>query len=363
MKRITPTCEDAIKESVSIDTYKHILNDEIKKSGTTWKVKSPFGNEKTASCHIWSNMRFKDFSSGKSGDVFTILMENQAMSYPEALEHVAGIEQVHLEYEETEQDAELISRRNDMKGALTMSMDIYQQKLGKLAEDHPIIKHLREERQLDNESIAEWELGYAPGDGRYMRDKLLEQGLLLPALDVGLVKEKNGKQYDALRDCLVFPIRNKGGHLVGFACRNFSEKAPKYVNAPASELYDKSQILYGLNHAKSTIRLRNRIYISEGYFDVISMHRAAAQNTVATCGTALTPEHCAIIRKLTRNATILRDNDRAGRKAALRDFELLMQHDFNVDVCMLPEGSDPDDFVRQNIEPRKRFEPKTLDLV
>jgi DNA primase len=348
-KRITQQCIDAVFDSVSIDTWARLTNQQPKKKGANWFIKSPFNDEKTASCSIFAGAtRYKDFSSQKGGTAVGLLMEWKGMTYPEAIEYLAEITGVTVEYEaQRPEDIAKAEQRMEMGELVDKSMKLYAQRLSKLVEDHRAVQELKEVRGLDDATIEAWGLGYAPDDGRMLTDILLEQGALMPALEVGLVRDNDaGRQYDAMRDAITFPIYDRAGHAVGFACRNFNEKAPKYVNAKGSKLYDKSAVLYGLNFAKDAIRRMNRVYIVEGNFDVINMHRAGAECTVATCGTALTPQHCDMLKRLTRNAVILRDGDKAGRKAARRDFELLMQHGFNVEVCHLPGGMDPDDFVR-----------------
>jgi DNA primase len=181
--------------------------------------------------------------------------------------------------------------------------------------------------------------------------------MAIPAEKLGLIKKSDsGQYYDRIRDAIVFPICNANGTPLGFGARPFSGK-PKYFNSSSSEIYDKSATLLGLNLAKKSIRIQKCAILVEGNFDVISMHRAGCTNTVATCGTALTADHCKQLKKHCKTVILMRDGDDAGMKAAKKDFELLMAHGFLVKIFQLTDGQDPDDFVREHMymNPNENF--------
>jgi DNA primase catalytic core len=357
MKLISQRTKEAILDAVSIDTYAQITGERPKRSGANYFIKSPFSDEKTGSFCIWNDMRYKCFSSGKSGDIISLVMETQAQEYPDAVRQLADMLGVIVEYEGTDTTPEERDKRDELQRCLEGAMHLYLKKREALADDHHCMQHLLETRQLDRASIDSFELGYAPADGAWLAGKLLEQGLIMAALELGLVKTTDDSQrrYDAMRDAIVYPIRNKAGRMCGFACRPFSGKPAKYLNAPASDLYDKSRLLYGMNLAKRAIRKLGFAYVTEGYFDVMSLHRAGAENSVATCGTALTEAHCDLLKRHCKRVVILRDGDKAGKKAAKRDFELLLKAGLVVEVCHLPHGQDPDDYVRQHMPPQKSY--------
>jgi DNA primase len=355
-KLISERTKENILESVTTETYAQITGQQPRRSGANYFIKSPFSDEKNGSFCIWSDMRFKDFSSGKAGDIISLAMDLQGMEYPDAIKQLADMHNITVEYDGPEIAPEVREKRDEMQRCLDAAMNLYIQKRAELLEDHPCHEHLREVRELDPDTINAFEIGYAPGDGQWLAKKLLEQGLIVPAIELGLVINSEGQQKkDRMRDAIVFPIRSKSGKMAGFACRPFSGKPAKYLNAPSNDLYDKSRTLYGLNLAKKSIARKKQIYITEGYFDVISLHRAGAENAVATCGTALTEEHAFMIKKMAEEVIILRDGDEPGKKAARRDFELLLRHGLIVKLCNLPNGADPDDFVREHMKPRTHF--------
>lgn len=355
-KIISERTKEAILESVSIDTYAQVTGEQPRRSGANYFIRSPYTDEKSASFCIWSDMRFKDFSSGKSGDIITLLMDRQGLEFPEAMKQLADMLNITVEYDGPDISPEQRDKRDELQRCLDAAMALYQNKRTELVDDHPCMEHLRVRRELDQGTIDAFEIGYAPADGTWLAKKLLDQGLIMPAIELGLViNDDNQQKRDRMRDAIVYPIRGKSGRMVGYACRPFSGKPAKYLNAPSNELYDKSRTLYGMNLAKSEIAKRRQVIIAEGYFDVMSLHRAGAPHSVATCGTSLTDEHARIITKMADEVIILRDGDNAGQKAAKRDFEMLLRHGAMVQVCNLPDGLDPDDFVRQHMPPRQHF--------
>lgn len=363
---------DEIFDSITVATFARIINTELKKSGRNHVCLSPFANEKTPSCFIFNGgTRYKDFSSGEGGTAIDLVMKLENKTYPEALERIAEINNLQVEYEETEtKNPEKVERLEEMSITLRAAIRAYDRKLHDLPKDHPVWEdQLLGKRQLDMHTIQEWGLGYAPDDWTWMWDKIRESGKYTPALALGLVQTKGDRTFDTLRNAVIFPIHNDRGQLVSHAGRLLSTEPykgkmpPKYINGPSSDLYDKSAILYGLHIAKKRVRLWKEVNLVEGYFDVINMHRAGAENTVATCGTALTEKHCELLKRQgVRWVNVMRDNDEAGQKAAMRDFELLLGYGFEVRVVQLPDGMDPDDFSCTQIPAGERYEREEMKI-
>ena len=361
---------ETVKDSIGITDFEKILTGKsLKKAGSGWVCLSPYTDEKSPSFTIFGGgTRFKDFSSGKSGDAIALLMDLHNLDFVAAIERLAEWNGITVEREGKDADPEKMDRMEEMRRTLEACMALFARRLHQLPDEHHALVELREKRALDEASIQRWDLGYAPNDWQWLWDQIREQALYTPAMEQGLVREKNGKVFDGIRDAITFPVYDAAGRAAGWGCRNFQTqmpdggKVPKYVNASGNDIYDKSRILYGMHLAKGAIRKMRFAYLTEGYMDVISMHRAGAENTVATCGTALTEAHCILLKKYCPRVVILRDGDPAGQKAAMRDFEILLEHGFDVKVCHLPDEMDPDDFVRTVMPPNEAFVKQTAVL-
>jgi DNA primase len=213
------------------------------------------------------------------------------------------------------------------------------------------MKYLTVSRGMDEETIRNWGLGYAPAGGRFLCTQYSNHALLPVAAAVGLVRDKESRHYDVYQNRIIFPIYNYKSELVTLAGRAMNpedaKKYGKYINGYATELYNKSQTLYALDRAERAIKQHNCVLLVEGYTDVISMHRAGAEHTVASCGTAFTDDMAKLLKRYTSHAIIMRDADAAGQKAAVKDMSILLAHSFKVDVLSLPDKQDPDDFAKQ----------------
>lgn len=339
--------EQALVEEVIADFV------ELKRSGATFKGLSPFVTEKTPSFMVSpAKQIWKCFSSGKGGaGAISFMMDYKGMTYPEAIGFLAERYNVQLDYEKgKEQSEEEKSFKERCEKVLRFAAGTYKKKLAVGAEDlSPALKYLTVNRGLSEDAIIEWELGYAPDAWDTLKQSIIDKGFYTEAEHLGLVKTSKGHTYDFFRNRIVFPIHNHAGYLVGFGSRKFAEddETAKYLNSKASDFYDKSKVLYGLHQASEAIRKKGLAYLTEGYMDVIAMHQADLKNTVATCGTALTPQHVKLLKRYTNHVVIIRDADPAGLRAAMRDVELLLQEDFRVEVCSLPDGEDPDSLCRK----------------
>src|SRR5258708_18223912 len=206
------------------------------------------------------------------------------------------------------------------------------------------------ERGFSNETIKKFELGYSPDQWEAFTGKALQEGYQEEFLvESGLsVKRDNGSLYDRYRGRVMFPIHGFTGRVIAFGGRTLKtdKNVPKYVNSPESEIYHKSNVLYGLYFAKKAIRDEDNCYLVEGYADVLSVHQAGIENVVASSGTSLTVEQIRLISRFTKNITILYDGDAAGIKASLRGLDMILEEGLNVKVVLFPDGHDPDSYVR-----------------
>jgi len=326
---------------------------QLKKRGANYVGLSPFANEKTPSFTV-SPVKgiFKDFSSGLGGSAVTFLMEHEKFTYPEALKWLA--KKYNIEVEEDQQKPENIeedNRRESLMVVTAFAAKFFQQSLLETPEGQNIGLSYFKERGFREDIIRKFELGYSPDNWdafsnaaikqNYQQEFLLESGLS--------VKRDNGSLYDRYRGRVMFPIHSFTGRVVGFGGRTLKndKSVPKYVNSPESEIYHKSNLLYGLYFAKKAIRESDNCYLVEGYADVISVHQVGIENVVASSGTSLTVEQIRLIGRSTKNITILYDGDAAGIKAALRGLDLILEEGLNVKIVTFPDGHDPDSFVRK----------------
>jgi len=325
---------------------------QLKKRGANYIGLSPFANERTPSFTVSpAKGIFKDFSSGKGGSAVTFLMELEKFSYPEALKWLA--KKYGIEVEETvvsEENREVENHRESLMIVSGYAAEFFQKSLWDTDEGQAIGLSYFKERGFTNETIRKFELGYSPDQWEAFSSQALKDGYLEEFIvESGLsVKRDNGSLYDRYRGRVMFPIHSFTGRVIAFGGRTLKsdKNVPKYVNSPESEIYHKSNVLYGLHFAKKAIRDVDNCYLVEGYADVISVHQAGIENVVASSGTALTVEQIRLIGRLTKNITILYDGDPAGIKASLRGLDLILEEGLNVKVVLFPDGHDPDTYVR-----------------
>jgi DNA primase len=325
---------------------------QLKKRGANYVGLSPFANERTPSFTV-SPVKgiFKDFSSGKGGSAITFLMELEKFTYPEALKWLA--KKYGIEVEETveaPENREAEDHRESLMIVTGYAAKFFHESLLDTDEGKNIGLSYFKERGFSKDTIAKFELGYSPDQWEAFTGQALKEGYQQIFLEeTGLsVKRDNGSLYDRYRGRVMFPIHSAAGRVVGFGGRTLKKdkNVPKYVNSPESEIYHKSNILYGFYFAKKAIREEDNCYLVEGYADVISVHQAGIENVVASSGTSLTEDQVKLIGRQTKNLTILYDGDTAGIKAAIRGFSLLYKDKFNVRIVTFPDGHDPDSYVR-----------------
>jgi DNA primase len=325
---------------------------QLKKRGANYVGLSPFANERTPSFTVSpAKGIFKDFSTGKGGSAVTFLMELEKFSYPEALKWLA--KKYGIEVEETidhPENKEEDQRRESLMIVTAFAAKFFHESLLDTDEGKSIGLSYFKERGFNTETIKKFELGYSPDQweaftGTAIKDGYQEQFLVESGLSV---KRDNGNLYDRYRGRVMFPIHSFTGRVIAFGGRTLKKdkNVPKYVNSPESEIYHKSNVLYGLYFAKKAIREEDNCYLVEGYADVLSVHQAGIENVVASSGTSLTVEQIKLISRFTKNITILYDGDAAGIKASLRGLDMILEEGLNVKVVSFPDGHDPDSYVR-----------------
>jgi DNA primase len=325
----------------------------LKKRGSSLTGLCPFHNEKSPSFHVSpAKGIFKCFGCGKGGDSVHFIMEHEKYSYPEALKYVAN--KYNIEVEETEVTPEFKQaqdRRESLYIVSNYAASFFADKMWNSEDGKTIGLSYFKERGFRDDIIKKFELGYSPDDWSALLDAALKDGYQQEFLEeVGLViKNDQGRIYDRFRGRVMFPIHNFTGRVIGFGGRTLkTDKAvPKYVNSPESEIYHKSNVLYGLFQAKKAIRDLDNCYLVEGYADVLSVHQAGVENVVASSGTSLTTEQIRLIGRFTKSVTILYDGDAAGIKASLRGLDMILEEGLDVKVVLFPDGHDPDSYIQK----------------
>jgi len=343
---------------------------QLKKSGSNFKGLSPFSNEKTPSFMVSpAKQIWKDFSSGKGGNVVSFLMEHEHFTFPEAIKFLA--KKYNIEVEETQQtneQKEAASLRESMYAVTDYAQSFFSKMLSQSQEGINIGLAYFQERGFTAESIDRFHLGYSPDQWDALTMSALNAGFQEEFLiSSGLTIQKGEKQFDRFKGRVMFPIHSMSGRVMGFGGRILKQdkQAAKYVNSPESEVYQKSKVLYGLYQAKQHIAKQSNCYLVEGYTDVIQMHQAGIQNVVSSSGTALTSDQVRLIRRLTDTITLLFDGDAAGLRAAMRGVDIILEAGMQVSICTFPEGEDPDSFVRnhQLTEVKEFLKKNTVDFI
>ena len=339
----TAVIEDVIRDYV-----------ELKKQGSSYRGLSPFTNEKTPSFYVVpSKGIFKCFSSGKGGSLATFLMEQEKVSYPEALRIMA--KRYNIEIEEREQSPEEIAAASekDSLGALVVwAQKWLKDQLHNTDEGKAIGLSYLKNRGFRDEILDKYDIGFCPDGWEVMTTAALEAGYTkerLIATGLGKEKSSDGKLFDFFHGRVMFPIKDVTGRVIGFGGRTLKteKKIAKYFNSPQSELYDKSRALYGIHAAKPHISKEEMCLLVEGYTDVMAMSQCGVENVVSSSGTALTVGQIHLIRRFTKNVTVLFDGDRAGMSAALRGIDILLSEGMNVKVVTFPDGDDPDSYSKK----------------
>ncbi len=340
----------------------------LQKAGRNFKAVCPFHTEKTPSFFVFPDKQswhcFGSCATG--GDLFTFIMKKNNVDFSQALTILADKAGVSLEREqdETRQERDLLYKINDAAASK------FHWFLFNIEEAKKALKYFKE-RGLNDKTIEDFQLGFAPNSWDAMKNYLSLEGFKTEDMErVALLKtSETGKKYDTFRNRLIFPIKDQRGKVVGFGSRALDESQPKYLNSPQSPIFDKGGTLYGIDRANKAIEKNNQVVVVEGYFDVILAHQYGFQNTVASMGTALTARHLKTLQKLTKNIVLALDPDPAGEKAMLLGLQTASESldtkvvpviqpggsigyidvlDAELKVLVLPEAKDPDEFIIEN---------------
>jgi DNA primase len=344
---------NTIEKVFEISRVEEVIGDfvHLKKSGSNYKGLSPFVDEKTPSFMVSPVKQiWKDFSSGKGGNVVTFLMEHEHYAYPEAIRYLAKKYQIEIEEtKQTDIQKAEADERESMYLVTEFAKNNFHQNLLHTEKGKAIGLSYFKERGFSDETIKKFELGYALDEWSAFTDTALEKKYELSYLEkTGLTIVNENKKFDRFKGRVIFPIHSMSGRVLGFGGRTLLKdaKVAKYVNSPESEIYHKSKILYGIFQAKQRIAQLDSCYLVEGYTDVISLHQSGIENVVASSGTALTQDQIRLLKRLTENVVVLFDGDAAGIRASLRGIDLILEEGMNVKVVSFPDGEDPDSFTK-----------------
>ncbi len=324
---------------------------ELHKAGKNFKGKSPFSAEKTPSFYVSPDRgMYYCFSTSQGGDMFTFVQTMEGVDFKEALKILAQKAGVELVAEDPKKKTE----RERWYAALQDATAFYVDALDK----ETAAKEYLNRRGVKKETLQKWQIGFAPGPPthgwRVVKDHLEAKGYSRnELLKVGLIKTTEGgkEPFDVFRDRIMFPMSDQNGKVVAFSGRILSKdtEAPKYVNSPETELYKKSELLFGYDKAKQGIRHLDFSLIVEGQFDVVLCHQAGYNNTVAVSGTALTLHHVQLLERLSNRVVLALDADRAGIAAMKRAADLMLRRGMDVKVAIMPDGKDPADMVQSGV--------------
>lgn len=323
----------------------------LKKAGGNYKGLCPFHNEKTPSFVVSQNRQmFHCFGCGKSGDIFTWVMEKEGMTFAEALRVLAQRAGVTLAFERAEHREE----RERLRATLQTTSQFYKAIFAKTSAGKTAREYLLK-RGLSEITIDEWNIGYVPPAGTPLIEKAKTRGVdVSDLIQTGVIAQGSRGYYERFFGRVIFPLTDMHGSVVGLAGRILKEDpnrpAAKYINSPETVLYRKSRILYGLDRARDTIRKNDLVIVVEGYTDVMASHQAGITNAVATSGTALTEEHLGIIKRFTENVAFAFDGDAAGDEATRRAIDIAISYGLSVTVILLPSGLDPADLAIKDPE-------------
>lgn len=345
----------------------------LRKRGVNYVGLCPFHDDKTPSFYVSPAKGLcKCFACGKGGNAVHFIMEHEQMSYPEALKYLAkkyGIEIKERELSNEEKLAQ--SERESLFIVNQFARDYFQNILRNHVDGHSIGMAYFRNRGFRDDIIEKFQLGYCTESHDAMAQEALKKGYKKEfLLKTGLCYETDDHQLrDRFWGRVIFPVHTLSGKVVAFGGRVLASATKgvkvKYVNSPESEIYHKSNELYGIYFAKQAIVKQDRCFLVEGYTDVISMHQSGIENVVASSGTALTPGQIRLIHRFTNNMTVLYDGDAAGIKASIRGIDMLLEEGMNIKVCLLPDGDDPDSFARKHnsTEFRQFIEEHETDFI
>ncbi|MFT5750493.1 MAG: DNA primase [Ancylomarina sp.] len=323
----------------------------LRKRGVNFLGLCPFHNEKTPSFTVSpAKGIYKCFGCGKGGNSVNFVMEHEHLDYVGALKYLGS--KYHIDIVEEDLSPEQEQRKNDRESMMIVNsyaQKYFSEKLLQSSEGIAVGMSYMRERGFREDIIKKFQVGFCLDSWNGFSDQAVQSGYKKEFLvKTGLSIDKERGLIDRFKGRIIFPIHSIAGRTLGFGGRILKKdpKAAKYLNSPESEVYHKSRILYGIYQAKKSIVQNDKCYLVEGYTDVISFHQAGIENVVASSGTALTADQVRLVKRFSNNMTIIYDGDPAGIKASLRGIDLVLEHELNVKVLLLPEGADPDSFSR-----------------
>ncbi|MBB4078150.1 DNA primase [Lewinella aquimaris] len=342
--------DESVREVIDTARIEDVVGDfvNLRRRGNNYSGLCPFHNEKTPSFNVNPARNiYKCFGCGVGGDPVKFLMELEQLTFPDAIKWIAGKYNIKLEEREVSQEVRAeLQERDSLIITNDFARSYFEDQLYNTEEGKSIGLSYFKQRGFLKETMETFGLGYAP----VSRDGLLKAATAAGHREeqlekLGLIRNRRDFFYDRV----MFTIHNLAGKPIAFAGRVLKKdvKAPKYVNSPETEIYHKSDVLYGMFQARQAVRKLDNVYMVEGYTDVISLHQNGVRNVVATSGTSLTSGQASLVKRFTENVTLLYDGDKAGIKAALRGVDVLLTADLNVRVVVLPEGQDPDSYMQQ----------------
>ena len=325
----------------------------LKKSGKNFKGLCPFHSEKTPSFSVSPEKRiYHCFGCGTGGNVFKFLMEIQNISFPDAIKHLAERTGIPLPRNASGHHPDPKQKEREALRKLNESATRYFQSLLKNPEGGLNARNYLSSRHFDSGILDRYRIGWSAPTWRGLlnhvqqkssvtMERLVQSGLVIQ-------KEDGSNVYDRFRGRVIFPIKDLHGNIIGFGGRAIAEEdQPKYLNSSETLLYQKGETLFGIDQAKHAIRRKNQVILVEGYFDQMRAVQHGIDHVVATCGTALTAKQAGILRNYAETAILAFDSDPAGRSAAGKGFDILLEHGLNVKIVVLPEGQDPDSFIHE----------------
>ena len=342
--------KDTIDKVFEFARVEEVISDFIalKKTGANYKGLSPFTNEKTPSFIVSpSKQIWKDFSSGKGGNVIAFLMEHEQFNYPESIRYLAN--KYSIEIIETNDNYENSEERN-VRESLFIINSFAQEYFQNVILKEVDVKNYLKERGLSDSTIVNFNIGFSPNKKNSFYKNASEKGFSIDYLiETGLIISNENNYIDRFRGRIMFPIKSISGRIIGFGGRiiDSNKKIAKYINSPESKIYNKSKTLYGIYESKQFIVKNDLCFLVEGYMDVVQLHEHGIKNVLATSGTSLTNDQIILIKRLTSNIIVLFDGDQAGLSASLRSIDMILKEGLNVKICQFPDGEDPDSFVKK----------------
>lgn len=349
--------EDTIRRIKNTANIVDLVSESVvlKKAGRNYLGLCPFHAEKTPSFTVnLEKQIFYCFGCHTGGNVFSFLMQHDGLSFPEAVRTLANKYGIEVPQERlTPAQQEQLSERDKIYRINEMAMAYYQRMLNEPQQGQKAMAYLLA-RGMTRKVIDGYRLGYAPDRWDGLLNHLKGRKVPLPLMNksgLTIARKDRSGSFDRFRNRVMFPILNQSQQVIGFGGRVMGDESPKYLNSPETPVYNKSRSLYGIDKAKQKARTSGKIYLVEGYFDVLALHLYGIENAVATLGTALTAEHVQLLKGLigqTGQAVLVYDSDQAGIKAAKRSISVFEEGFLNAHILVLPSGYDPDAFLREN---------------